>query len=59
VTLTPGRIELALEDGEPIDVEVRGEVVALILGGSEVREVPSAWVDASEQPPRTPAKVSR
>jgi alpha,alpha-trehalose phosphorylase len=59
VTLTPGHIRLTLEEGEALEVAVRGEPVMLVPGGHEVRDVPSVWVDASEQPPRTPAKVSR
>ena len=59
VTLTPGHIEIALEDGEALEVEVRGGPVDLVPGGREVREVPPVWVDASEQPPRTPAKADR
>lgn len=53
VTLTPGRIELLLEDGEPLEVEVRGEAITLTPGDAEVRDVTSSWLDASEQPPRT------
>jgi alpha,alpha-trehalose phosphorylase len=53
VTLTPGSIELLLEDGEPLDVEVRGESITLTLGDAQVRETPPVWLDASEQPPRT------
>ena len=59
VVLTPGLIELRLEDGEAVEVEVRGECVLLAPGGIEVREVRSVWVDPSEQPPRTPTKVDR
>jgi len=53
VTLTQGRIELLLEDGEPLEVEVRGEAITLTPGDAEVRDVTSSWLDASEQPPRT------
>ena len=53
VTLTPGSIELLLEDGEPLEVEVRGESVTLTLGDAQVRGTPPVWLDASEQPPRT------
>jgi alpha,alpha-trehalose phosphorylase len=59
VALTPGRIALSLVDGEALEVHVRGEPVLIVPGGSEVRDVPSAWVDPSEQPPRTPAKADR
>jgi len=58
VTIATGRIELLLEAGEELDVEVRGEKVRLRLGQSEVRETPSMWVDPSLQPPRTPAAVA-
>jgi len=53
VTLTPGRIELLLEEGDPLEVEVRGELVALRVGDPQSRETPPVWLDASEQPPRT------
>jgi alpha,alpha-trehalose phosphorylase len=59
VRLTPGVLELELEAGEALEVEVRGEPVMLVPGRPEVREVPSAWVDASEQPPRTPSEAHR
>jgi alpha,alpha-trehalose phosphorylase len=54
VRLEVDRIALLLEEGEDIEVEVRGESVLLRLGQEVVRDVPSAWLDPSESPPRTP-----
>jgi len=59
VVLTPGSLELTLEDGEPLEVEVRGEPVLLEPGAVEVRATPPVWVAASEEPPRTPTMVER
>jgi len=53
VTLTSGRIELLLEEGDPLEVEVRGETIPLKLGEPQMRDTPGSWLDASEQPPRT------
>jgi len=53
VTLSPGRIEMILEEGEPMDVEVRGEAVPLALDVPQVRGTPSMWTDPAAQPPRT------
>jgi alpha,alpha-trehalose phosphorylase len=52
VTLTRGHIELLLEEGDPLEVEVRGEMVELRVGDPQSRRTPTAWLDASEQPPR-------
>jgi alpha,alpha-trehalose phosphorylase len=54
VTLEDERLHLMLVQGEPLDVEVRGETFRLVVGQERVCEVPSRWLPASESPPRTP-----
>lgn len=54
VTLRQGSIGLLLEEGEPLDVEVRGDTVQLTVGHEVVREVEHAWLAEGERPPRTP-----
>ena len=54
VTLESERLQLQLEEGEPLEVEVRGELVRLLPGSEAVIDVPHRWLPASESPPRTP-----
>jgi alpha,alpha-trehalose phosphorylase len=54
VRLSADRIVITLEDGDAIDVEVRGEAVRLELGAPVERETPSRWLASEERPPRTP-----
>ena len=54
VTLEAGRIMLLLEEGEPLDVEVRGTTLRLEQGVEVAHDAPSLWLDPSEAPPRTP-----
>lgn len=54
VSLEPGRIGLALEEGEELVVGVCGEPVTLVVGSPVSRDVPGGWIDPSRTPPRTP-----
>ena len=54
VTLEGEQLRLLLEDGEPLDVDVRGEAVRLELDSEVLCAVPSSWLPESETPPRTP-----
>jgi alpha,alpha-trehalose phosphorylase len=59
VTLEQDRITLLLEEGEPVDVEVRGETLRLEPGVEVGAEVPALWLDPNEMPPRTPMPAVR
>jgi hypothetical protein len=52
-------LRLLLEEGEPLEVEVRGETVQLEIDQEVVMSVPSRWLDPSELPPRTPVPAKR
>ncbi len=54
ITLEQGRIRLLVEEGEALEVEVRGVTVPLERGVEVSVDTPSSWLPASEAPPRTP-----
>jgi len=54
VTLTEQAITIALEDGDALDVEIRGETVRLAPGQPVQRDTPSRWLAPEERPARTP-----
>ena len=54
VALEGERLRLLLEEGESLEVEVRGEPVQLAPGAEVVVDVPHRWLPPSESPPRTP-----
>ncbi len=53
VTLTAGSIALRLEEGDPLEVVVRGETILLTPHTVQERAIRPAWLDPAEQPPRT------
>jgi alpha,alpha-trehalose phosphorylase len=54
VTLAPGSVTLVLEDGDALEVDVRGDMVVLEPGVPVVREVEDRWLPASQSPARSP-----
>ena len=59
VALEGERLTLVLEEGEPLEVEVRGEAVTLSPGAPVERAVPARWLAPSEAPARpTPAPAA-
>jgi alpha,alpha-trehalose phosphorylase len=60
VTLEPGDLTVALEDGESLDIEIQGEPVRLHLNRPITRNVRSVWLSPDKSPARTTfAKVPR
>ena len=59
VELVGDELRLLLEEGEPLEVEVRGETVQLEIDQEVVMSVPPRWLDQSDLPPRTPVPAKR
>ena len=49
VESTPGRLQLRLEEGDPLEVTVRGDAVALAPGAPQDVAVPHRWVAGAER----------